>query len=323
MTTPPAPPLAMRDVGKRFGDTWVLRGLDLEIGPGTIVGLIGPSGSGKTTTVRLALGALSPDEGTVELLGHPAGELSSEARLRVGYLPQEPVLFDELSAWENLAFHASLNGVRFRSRRHRRQVLELVELDEHRRKAVHQMSGGMKRRLALAAALVHQPDFVVLDEPTAGIDPVLRRTFWDHFRSLREEGCSFVVTTQYVGEAVDCDLVVLLAEGGIVASGSPDELRRRAVGGDVVEVETDRHPEWQTVEELRSADGVHRVSLIGPTRVRLLVDDGGLALPMAVGRLEAAGLTIVDSEEPTISYDEVFVRLIEQRRPTERESVTA
>ena len=309
--SPGEPSLLLQGAGKRFDDTWVLRDVDLEVAPGTIVGLIGPSGCGKTTTLRLATGVHRPDEGTVRLLGRRPDALPSDQRQRLGYLPQEPVLFEELSLWENLAFHAALNGVRLRSRAHRRRLLELVELDADRRKAVNQASGGMKRRLALAAALVHEPSFIILDEPTAGIDPVLRRTFWEHFRSLRDEGRTFVITTQYVGEAADCDLVVLLAGGRVVATGPPEELRRQAVGGDLLEIETDREVPGELIERLRRRDDVHRVDVIGPARFRLLVDDGGAALAEITTVVQEAELAVVDTEEPVPSYDEVFIQLVE------------
>ncbi|MGF1596855.1 MAG: ATP-binding cassette domain-containing protein [Acidimicrobiales bacterium] len=311
----PATALSMRGVGKRFGQEWVMRGLDLDVPDGTILGLIGPSGCGKTTTVRLATGVLLPDEGEVHVHGRPPHLLDGSERGRIGYLPQEPVLFDELSLWENLTFHASLSGVRFRRRRHLRRLLDLVELGGDRRKLVRQASGGMKRRLALAAALVHDPTFILLDEPTAGIDPVLRRTFWEHFRSLRDEGRSLIITTQYVGEAADCDVVALLAGGNVVALGGPEELRRQAVGGELLAIETDRPADTATLAELRSNPSVERITTIGPVRLEILVDDGGSALPLVTARLEADGLRIVDSEEVVPSFDEVFIRLVGEDEP--------
>lgn len=299
-------------VGKQFGDTWAVRGLDLEIPPGSIVGLIGPSGCGKTTTVRLTTGVYRPDEGAVTLLGEPPHELPSSERVTIGYLPQEPVLFEELSLWENLNFLASLSGVKLIRGDRLHELLELVDLEGQEKKLVRESSGGMKRRLALAATMAHRPPILMLDEPTAGIDPILRRRFWDHFRTLREDGRTLVVATQYVGEAVDCDHVVLLAEGRVVASGTPDDLRRTAYGGDLIEVETEAAFASTTFETLRRVEGVRSVSSMTTNRVRLVVDDGGVAMPEILQVVERAGQAIVDSEEVAVDYDDVFVRLVER-----------
>ncbi|MEZ5234306.1 MAG: ATP-binding cassette domain-containing protein [Acidimicrobiia bacterium] len=304
-----------RGAGKRFGSTWVVRGLDLQLEPGTILGLIGPSGCGKTTTMRLINGAYHPDEGDVAVFGAPPSRLDTARRVSIGYLPQRPVLFEDLSLWQNLLFHASLNGVRRRGRRARLlRQLELVDLGEDRRKLVRNSSGGMQRRLALAATLAHRPPLLLLDEPTAGIDPILRQRFWDHFRALRDEGHTLVVTTQYVGEAARCDVVGLLAEGAMVAYGTPSALHRAAYGGERIEVETDRLPTEEAVDELRRLDGVRSADVVSDRRLRLVVDDAGAALPQVVQHLQVRGLHAVDAGEVAVDYDDVFIRLVTRAR---------
>jgi ABC-2 type transport system ATP-binding protein len=228
------PPTTIEFVGagKQFDDRWIVSDLDVSIAAGTILGLIGPSGCGKTTTVRMALGVHRPDAGQVRVLGRDPAATPTRERVAIGYLPQRPVLFDELSLRENLNFHASLNGVRWRRRARLEQLFDLVDLTGEERKLVRNASGGMQRRLALAATLIHDPPVLVLDEPTAGIDPILRRRLWEHFRDLRDHGRTILVTTQYVDEAANCDVVVVLVEGHVVAIGSPDDLRRRAFPGD-------------------------------------------------------------------------------------------
>lgn len=305
-----APALSFAGVGKRFGDTWVVRDMELSLPPGSITGLIGPSGCGKTTTIRLAMGAYRPDEGEVRLLGKIAHEMTTHERVVLGYLPQEPILFEELSLWENLTFLAGLNGVRFRRRSRLRALLELVDLRGEERKLVSQSSGGMKRRLALAATLAHRPPVLMLDEPTAGIDPVLRRRFWDQFRDLRDEGHTIVVATQYVGEAVDCDQVVLLSHGRIIAVGTPNELRRRAMGGDVLEVTTTRPVQAATLDSLSAIEPVRQVRLVAPERVRLSVAEAGSTLPLVLDCFRHHGEDVVASEQVSVDYDEVFIALV-------------
>jgi ABC-2 type transport system ATP-binding protein len=299
--------------GKRFGTTWVVEGLDLVVPTGTIFGLIGPSGCGKTTTVRMANGMYRPDQGGVTVFGRPPWKMRAAQRTAIGYLPQRPVLFEDLSLWENLNFHASLNGVRLvRRRRRLHRVLELVDLEGEQRKLVRQSSGGMQRRLALAATLVHRPPLLVLDEPTAGIDPILRQRFWDHFRELRDEGHTLLVTTQYVAEAARCDLVGLLAEGRLVSLGTPGELHRAAYGGEQIEVEIDRTSSDALLASLSGIDGVRRVEPITLRRLRLVVHDAGATLPSIVQHLEQQGCSVVDAGEVPVDYDDVFIRLVDR-----------
>src|SRR5579884_3364322 len=234
-------PLAIELEGatKTFGDRAVVDDLTFTAERGTIVGLIGPSGSGKTTTVRMVLGVHAPDRGRVRVLGRDPLRFGVGVRERIGYMPQHFVLYPELSVRENLDFVASCYGVSiFHRNRRIRQMLEFVELDEVRHTAAGDVSGGQQRRLELACALIHDPELVVMDEPTAGIDPVLRQKFWDHFRALRDQGRTVLVTTQYVTEAEYCDEVVALREGRLVVAAPPDEVRRTAMGGDVLRVQS-------------------------------------------------------------------------------------
>jgi ABC-2 type transport system ATP-binding protein len=302
----------MAGAGRRLGDRWVLRNLDLDVAPGTIVGLIGPSGCGKTTAARLATGVYRPDEGEVSLLGRDPADLSSDERTRIGYLPQHPVLLDELSLWENLTFHAALNGVRLLRRRHLKRLLELVELSDDRRKPAREAPIGMKRRLALAAALVHEPALILLDEPTAGVDPVLHRTLWRHLGRLRDDGRALLVTTQRMGEAALCDLVVLLTDGRIAAAGSPDELRRRAVGGDLIQIETRELVESSVTARIRALPEVGDLTMTSPTRFRLVVDDGSAALVAVRHLLESSGCEVISSEQVDPEHGEVLVRLLDR-----------
>ena len=206
------------------------------------MGLIGPSGCGKTTLIRILLGIREPTAGEVEVLGGRPVDSSPAQRARIGYLPQLPSLFPNLSLWNNLRFAAALYGVRRRGRRRRLHQRARLRRPRRRPRAscCAHASGGMQRRLALAAALVHDPELILLDEPTAGIDPILRERFWTYFRSLRDDGRTLIVSTQYVGEAADCDLVAVMCAGRVLALDTPDGLRRRAFGGDLIDVRPER-----------------------------------------------------------------------------------
>lgn len=286
--------------------------LDLVIPSGSIFGFIGPSGSGKTTTVRLCTGALAPTAGSVRVLGEPPSTFDAAMRSRIGYMPQLSVLYEDLSVKQNLSFFASLYGPGASQSGRMREMLEFVELEDHDSKRVSQISGGMQRRLSLAAALIHAPDVVFLDEPTAGIDPVLRRRFWDHFRELRDAGKTLFVTTQYVGEAAYCDQVGVLADGRLVALDTPDGLRRLAFGGDVVDIEFENVVDVSVVVRLVQELGAHGYEVQSSRSVRVVVDEAATALPMLTSWLSEHGTRITQAEEFLPPFDDVFVEIVDR-----------
>jgi ABC-2 type transport system ATP-binding protein len=315
------PTVLCRGLSRSFGGERAVDHLDLEIAEGSIVGLIGPSGCGKTTTVRMLVGVLKPSAGSAEVWGTPATRLSAWQRQRIGYLPQIPPLFPDLSLWENLSFHASMYGLRLRRRQRLRRVLEWVELEDHRDKKVREVSGGMQRRLALAAAFVHDPTLVFLDEPTAGIDPILRNTFWEQFREMRDEGSTLCVTTQYVGEAAFCDYVGLLSEGELLMLDTPDSLRRAAFNGEVVDLEFSRAVAAPELAELGRIDGVvSGPDSVSPRIWRLVVDDADEALDRLDAVLDRLQLPIIETREHIVDFDEAFVRVIERHRSEDETS---
>ena len=221
-TLPPAiETVALR---KTFGPIHAVDGVDIALAPGRIYGLTGPNGSGKTTLIRLLVGLARATSGEARVLGTrmPSRPLLS----RVGYMTQSDGIYPELSVWENLRFFAGLYGRAERARL--LAALALVELDDRRGTPALELSGGMRRRLSLACALVHEPTVVFLDEPTVGIDPALRVQFWAHFRRLTGGGATLLVASHVMDEADRCDELLFIRDGRVLARGSADELRRRA-----------------------------------------------------------------------------------------------
>jgi ABC-2 type transport system ATP-binding protein len=310
------------DVTMTFDDEDVVRSLDLTVEPGSIVGLIGPSGCGKTTTVRILTGLLTPTSGVATIDGVPSHHLTARQRTRIGYLPQSPALFSDLSVWENLNFHASMYGLALRRRKRLRQLLDWVELTDDSRKRVRDTSGGMQRRLALAATFVHDPSFLFLDEPTAGIDPILREKFWTQFRTLASEGRTLLVTTQYVGEASFCDYVGLLSDGELLMFDTPQNLRRAAFDGEVIDVVLQRAPSDEQLAALADLPLViGDIERVDHVSVRIVVRDAGEAIAEIGSCLDTLGLEAVEATEHVVDYDEAFVRVVERHRASSADTV--
>jgi ABC-2 type transport system ATP-binding protein len=210
---------------KRFGTIEALRGIDITVRVGEIYGLLGPNGSGKTTFIRCVAGLLRPDGGTLTVLGGAPG--AAVAAGQVGYMTQAPALYGDLSVEENLRFFAALQGVDHADERID-EALSRVDLIERRPSVVNTLSGGMRTRVSLAATLLHHPRLLLLDEPTVGVDPVLRQEFWAHFRTLASTGVTILVSSHVMDEASRCDRLGLIRGGTLLAEGSSRELVARA-----------------------------------------------------------------------------------------------
>ncbi|MDZ5471731.1 ABC transporter ATP-binding protein [Bacillus sp. 31A1R] len=226
--------VSIKDVSKAFGTQQVLVNINLDIFKGEIFGLLGPSGAGKTTLVKQLVGLDLPTSGENYLFQQKVPSLKLIER--VGYMAQSDALYGELSAKENLEFFASLYGLTGRKRKERMDtVMRVVELTEHMNKLISNYSGGMKRRLSLAIALLHEPELLILDEPTVGIDPVLRKSIWDAFYELKKEGTTIIVTTHVMDEAEKCDRLGMIRDGKLIAVGTPEELKAQSNSSNIEE----------------------------------------------------------------------------------------
>jgi ABC-2 type transport system ATP-binding protein len=304
--------VTLAGVSKKFGQAEAVSDLSLDVAQGQIFGLIGPSGSGKTTTIRLVLGVLTPDDGEIRVMGSDPRHFSTRQRERIGYSPQGFFLYPTLTVKENLRFVAGLFGVGWRKRRRRiPEVLKLLELGDAGNRLTKNLSGGMQRRLELACALVHDPTLLFVDEPTAGLDPVLRTTIWEFLRQLRTQGTTVFVTTQLIEEIQHCDNVAIMNRGKLAALGSPDALRRQALKGEVVEVVV-QNVSQEGLSRLRALEGVNAVRWSDDGALRVGVDDAAHATPAVTQTLSAAGAEVSAVREYVPSFDEVFTRIVER-----------
>lgn len=309
-----------QELTKMFGEETAVDSLTMHVPRGTIFGFIGPSGCGKTTTVRMLTGVHKPTSGTVTVLGKNPYEFSKSDREKIGYLIQNFVLYPELTVWENLNFAASFYGVSLFGRAKRfNKLLEFVELKDDKGKLASALSGGMKRRLSLASTLVHNPELLFLDEPTAGIDPLLRRKFWDFFKELQNEGHTLFVTTQYVGEAAYCDLVGVMYDGKLLMVETPENLRKKAFGGEIVSIKTSEYIRFESRKKLESLPFVHgKIKVIGDQEIEIIVDEASTAMPALIEACKVERINLETIEEISPPFDDVFVKLIEKESDNEK-----
>jgi len=313
----------MENASLDFGGGAGVFDLNITLPPGSIMGMIGPSGCGKTTTIRLINGIYGPTSGDVSVFGKKPLKFNAAEKARIGYIPQQFILYPNLSAQENLHFMGGIYGMTSSQRKSKIQsLLEFVDLVPARKRLASKMSGGMQRRLMLAGALLHDPDLLIADEPTAGIDPILRARIWDSFRELRNQGKTLLVTTQYVGEAAYCDQVAVMRNGRLITVDTPKGLQRQAMCGEVIHIQAEEDQQTAVIrflEELPQVNNVERV-VSEPGGIYVYVDDSGKEIPNLLALLnEKLEITPKITEPYLPPFDEVFVRLIRAAEERQRE----
>ncbi len=311
MSPDESPAILARGLRRRFGATVAVRDLSLSVARGEIFALLGPDGAGKTTTLRMLCGAIAPDAGSAVIDGIDLSRDPERVHARLGYMPQRFSLYVDLTVQENLDFYAELFGVPIEARAEReRRLMEFSGLSAFRGRLAAQLSGGMKQKLALACTLIHEPTVLLLDEPTAGVDPVSRREFWRILYDLNRQGVTILVSTTYMDEADRCTTVGLLYAGDLVSVEDPGAMKRR-MRGDVIEFAAEPRAAARRVLG-RSAEILSQ-TLIGD-RFHAVVADAAAALPALTERLRGAGVQLRDAREVPPSLEDVFVTIIAERR---------
>jgi ABC-2 type transport system ATP-binding protein len=300
-------PVSARDLVKRFGDFVAVDRISLEAHRGEVVGFLGPNGAGKSTTIRMLCGLLRPTAGQAIVAGYDVAREPEHVRQRIGYMSQKFSLYNDLRVIENIRFFASLYDVPpSRLKEREAWVLDMAGLSGRESTLTGTLPSGWKQRLALGCAVLHRPPILFLDEPTSGVDPISRRQFWELIHSMAADGVTVLVTTHYMDEAEYCNRLVLIFQGRIVASGSPTELKQRAMSGELLLVECE--PLGVALDLLQQTPDVSDVAVFG-NALHVVVPDAKAAIPRIRTALSQHGARVTKMEPILPSLEDVFVSL--------------
>lgn len=300
---------------KRFGSFVAVDDVSFAVPGGRVFGLLGANGAGKSTTIRMLCGLLAPSGGRATVAGFDVAADPESVKRNIGYMSQKFSLYEDLTVAENIEFFAGLYGISADALRgERERVLSLTGLGGRTRELAKELPGGYRQRLALACALLHRPRVLFLDEPTAGVDPSARRTFWDIIYDLTSGGATVLVTTHYLDEAEYCSTVTLMRDGRIVAAGSPSELKKVHYPGLLFEIECDR-PEL-ALAALNGAAGIEGATLFG-TKLHATLMPGALR-ETAERALAEAGIRVTGLRQTSPSLEDVFIRVVSSKTGEER-----
>jgi ABC-2 type transport system ATP-binding protein len=298
-------------LGRRFGDLVAVRDVSLRVYRGEIFGVLGSNGAGKSTTIRMLCGILDPTSGSGRVVGFDIAKESERVKERIGYMTQRFSLYEDLTVEENLDFYGGIYNMPSDKRRKRiEQVLEQTGLKARRRQLAGTLSGGWKQRVALACSTIHEPPLLFLDEPTAGVDPVSRRQFWDQIHRIAREGTTVLVTTHYMDEAERCDRLAFIFRGEVLAIGTPQEVvDARHLG--VLDIEVDAERSIEAAALLRDLPAVDGVNHYGNT-MRVALRDAADAEAIVRNALSAAGIALMHVTPVRASVEDAFVSMVRE-----------
>ncbi|HYL38823.1 MAG TPA: ABC transporter ATP-binding protein [Bryobacteraceae bacterium] len=300
----------IRELVKRFGDFVAVDHVNLEVRRGEIFGFLGPNGAGKSTTIRVLCGLLAPTSGSASVGGLDVATRPEDIKQRIGYMSQKFSLYDDLTVEENIDFFSGIYGVP-RARRAERMeyVLRMAGIEQQRSSLTRLLSGGWKQRLALGCAILHEPPILFLDEPTSGVDPIARRTFWDLIYELSRSGHTVFVSTHYMDEAEYCHRLALMYRGKVIALGTPAELKQSLGADHLVGLQVSDL--LSSMKLLEKVPGVSDVAVFGGG-LHVTVADAQRAIPQIRPVLEQAGIQVTSLEPIEPSLEDVFVAMIER-----------
>jgi ABC-2 type transport system ATP-binding protein len=313
----PTNSVVIENLVKRFGDFTAVDKLNLTVSKGEVFGFLGPNGAGKSTTIRMLCGLIRPTSGHAQVAGFDVGRKPEAVRQNIGYMSQKFSLYNDLKVIENLRLFAGLYSVPSAKLKDRIEwALEMSNLKGQEDLITGTLPGGWKQRLALGCAVLHQPPILFLDEPTSGVDPISRRQFWDLIQRMAEDGVTVFVTTHYMEEAEYCNRLALIFRGKMVALGTPSELKRNSMKGELLLIECD--PLGPAVEALQSAPGIMDAAVFG-NALHLVVEDATAAEPRVAAFLKEHSVTVTRIEKIRPTLEDVFVSLTTTRSPVKEQ----
>jgi ABC-2 type transport system ATP-binding protein len=321
------PAVEVHELTRKFGGFTAVDRVTFNVARGEIFGYLGPNGSGKSTTIRMLCGLLQPSGGSARVLGFDIAREPEAIKERIGYMSQRFSLYNDLTVQENLEFYASIYQLPPDEQRRRiAELIAMANLTGRERELTSTLSGGWKQRLALGSAIVHRPHMLFLDEPTGGVDPVSRRDFWDLIYALAQQGVTIFVTTHYMDEAERCQRIGFMYDGKLIALGSPEELKRQSMEGELLEISL--APQNRGValiaalDALDALDGVLEAAPYGDL-IHVVVPDAQTAIPRVRAVLDGQGIGVeaVAPIEPTL--EDVFISLVLARQNANREEQVA
>ncbi|MBM4161931.1 MAG: ABC transporter ATP-binding protein [Ignavibacteria bacterium] len=310
--------IELRSVSKRFDHHVAVENVSLTIQKGEMFALVGPDGAGKTTTIRMLCGIIPATSGELIVCGYDVQKQAGEVKKRIGYLSQKFSLYGDLTVDENIEFFAEIHNVRNYERR-RSELLEFTRLTAFRDRLADRLSGGMRQKLALACTLIHTPELILLDEPTAGVDPVSRRDFWKILSGLLKEGITILMTTPYLDEAERCSRVALMDNGRILVADAPQNLKNLVQG---VSIELICEDIRKSFGVLKSIETLREVQAFGD-RLHLVVQNESRDMRNALAALKQNSIKVFDWRVVTPSLENVFISLLSQRPVVEESEVTS
>nr|MBC7244766.1 ABC transporter ATP-binding protein [Chloroflexota bacterium] len=311
------PAIVVENLTKRFGAFTAVNDISFTVWRGEVFGFLGPNGAGKTTTIRVLLGLLPPTSGKAEVLGYNVAREAKAMQAHVGYMSQLFTLYRDLTVAENIQFYGRVYGLSAQELERRgKEIVAMAGLQGRENELTANLSGGWRQRLALGCAIVHKPALVFLDEPTAGVDPLSRRAFWELIYNLARQGTTVFVTTHYMDEAEHCQRVGFISEGKLIALGSPFDLKANQMRGQVVEIACSDAEAAMRVLRGAQQQGLlplDEVALYGAL-VHAVVEDAREAMPAIASLLQAKGIVVQSIDWIAPSLEDVFIANMRKKR---------